>query len=74
MSYLKAMPDSCPASSLCNIDAGLANPGINTFDASLTSESVAIDAGKVDVAPADDFFGASRDSIPDIGAIEYQES
>jgi len=61
----------CPGShNLCDVNSGLANIGINDFDAHLTASSPAIDAGEVDGAPADDIDGHLRDSYPDIGAYE----
>ena len=43
----------------------------NSFDFNLQQTSPAIDASDNSVAPTDDFFGNTRDSNPDIGAIEF---
>jgi hypothetical protein len=67
---LKSTPDPCPPDSLCDIPPGLADEGIDTFDAHLTAGSPAIDAGTGDGAPADDLDGRPRDTLPDLGAFE----
>jgi hypothetical protein len=56
---------------LCDVFSGLANIAINSFDAHLLSNSLALDAGTPDGAPLDDFSGGARDSSPDIGAYEH---
>jgi hypothetical protein len=43
----------------------------NSFDFNLQQTSPAIDASDNSVAPTDDFFGNTRDSNADIGAIEF---
>jgi len=61
----------CPGSNnICEVNSGLINININTFDAHLTSSSPAINAGNASGAPADDFDGHPRDSQPDMGAYE----
>jgi hypothetical protein len=70
---VKDMPDPCPDHSLCGVAPGVANSGIDTFDAHLRADSPAIDSGTTDGAPADDFAGHLRDAQPDIGAYEWRE-
>jgi len=61
----------CPGPHLlCDVFSGLANIAINAFDAHLTSNSPAINAGTSNGAPADDFAGEARDDQPDMGAYE----
>lgn len=61
----------CPGShNLCDGNAGLADSSIESFDAHLTANSPAVNAGTAEGAPADDFDGNPRDSRPDIGAYE----
>ena len=61
----------CPGPHLlCDVFSGLANITIDAFDAHLLPGSVAIDAGTSDGIPAEDFAGAARDAVPDIGAYE----
>lgn len=50
---------------------GLANEGIDTFDAHLLATSPARDAGTPVGAPSVDFGGRPRDAQPDIGAYEF---
>lgn len=45
---------------------------IASFDFNLDSSSVAINAADPAYSPATDFFGEIRDSLPDIGAVEYK--
>ncbi len=70
---VKNMPDPCPPGSLCDVAPQLVNESITNFDAHLTADSPAIDAGTADGAPADDFAGSPRDARPDIGAYEWWE-
>jgi hypothetical protein len=49
-------------------DPGFTDAG--SLDYSLTSQSVAIDQGSPDDAPAFDHIGAARDQAPDLGAFE----
>jgi hypothetical protein len=70
---VKEMPAPCPDHSLCGVAPGVANSGIDTFDAHLRADSPAIDSGTTDGAPADDFTGRPRDAQPDIGAYEWRE-
>jgi hypothetical protein len=61
----------CPGPHLlCDVFSGLANIAINAFDAHLTPNSPAINAGTSNGAPADDFAGEARDDQPDMGAYE----
>jgi hypothetical protein len=69
---VKGMPDPCPPHSLCNVDPGLVNPSITSFNAHLLQVSPAIDAGTAEGAPAVDFDGYPRDTLPDIGAYEFR--
>jgi hypothetical protein len=69
---VKGMPDPCPPNSLCNVDPGLVNLSISSFDAHLLPNSPAIDAGTAEGAPSVDFDGFPRDVIPDIGAYEFR--
>ena len=65
--------DDCPGGHpLCGVPAGLANAGVDSFDARLLPGSPAIDAG-VDTGLADDFAGARRPQGAryDIGAYEF---
>lgn len=43
-------------------------------DFSLSGNSPAIDEADVNYAPSDDYFGTTRDSNPDLGAIEYNST
>ncbi|MGC9395242.1 MAG: choice-of-anchor Q domain-containing protein [Anaerolineae bacterium] len=70
---VKAMPAPCPDHSLCGVATGVVDSGIDTFDAHLRADSLAIDSGATDGAPVDDFTGGSRDAQPDIGAYEWRE-
>jgi hypothetical protein len=67
----KNIPDPCPVDSICHIAPGLVDESITNFNASLTTGSPAIDAGRADGAPAHDFSGNFRDIRPDIGAYEW---
>ena len=69
---VKGMPDPCPPHSLCNLDPGMVNTSITSFNAHLLPVSPAIDAGTTDGAPAVDFDGYPRDAFPDIGAYELR--
>ena len=61
----------CPGvHNLCDVSAGLANIGIDSFDAHLQPGSPAIDHGSAEGAPDVDFEGQPRDSLPDIGMDE----
>jgi hypothetical protein len=71
---LKTLPEPCPPDSLCGDPPGLIDGGIDTFDARLLEDSVAIDAGTIGGAPADDFSGRPRVGPPDIGAYEWRHS
>jgi hypothetical protein len=63
--------DPCPGEqNLCGVPLGLMSSSINAFDARLRSDSPAINASLADLAPAVDFTGSPRDSLPDIGAYE----
>jgi hypothetical protein len=70
---LKEPPDPCPPNSLCDISPGLVNPALEGFDAHLTGDSPAIDAGSAIGAPGVDFDGRPRDARPDLGAYERWE-
>jgi hypothetical protein len=64
--------DACPGPhDICGAEVGVANPGIDAFDAHLLAGSPAIDAGTADGAPADDYAGQPRNGRPDVGAHEY---
>jgi hypothetical protein len=64
--------DACPGShAFCGLPLGIANTGVDSFDAHLLAGSPAIDAGTAAGAPASDFDGRPRDAAPDIGAYEY---
>jgi hypothetical protein len=81
ISDLKAMPETCPSNSQCNVSPGVVNDSIDSFDARLLSSSPAIDAGDDAVCPSDDYAGNPRpvdgdgngSVICDIGAYEYWE-
>jgi hypothetical protein len=61
----------CPGvHNLCDVSAGLANIGIDSFDAHLQPGSPAINSASLDGASGVDFDGQPRDSLPDIGAYE----
>ncbi len=63
--------EPCPGpNNLCDIDPGLVNADIDAFDAHLSAESPAIDAGTTEGTPATDLEGNPRDAQPDIGAYE----
>ena len=63
--------DPCPGEhNLCDVPPGLMSNAINAFDAHLQPDSPAINAGLPYQAPAEDFAGSPRDSLPDIGAYE----
>ena len=64
--------DPCPLGNhdLCQAPA-LVNEDVDAFDAQLTGDSPAIDAGTTAGAPDDDFRGWIRDPRPDIGAYEW---
>jgi hypothetical protein len=63
--------DPCPGEhNLCDVPIGLMSNAINAFDAHLQPDSPAINAGLPNQAPAEDFAGSPRDSLPDIGAYE----
>ena len=62
----------CPGShNLCDVNSGLVNISIDTFDAHLLSDSPAVNAGTPDGAPSTDFDNNPRDAQPDIGAYEH---
>ena len=64
--------DLCPGShDLCGVSPGVANTGIDTFDAHLLASSPARNSGLASAAPPDDFDGRARDAQPDIGAYEW---
>jgi len=67
--------DRCPVGShdICQAPA-LVNETVDAFDAHLRAASPAIDAGTTEGAPSDDFDGYPRDTIPDIGAFEFNAS
>ncbi|MEI6851972.1 MAG: T9SS type A sorting domain-containing protein [Bacteroidota bacterium] len=66
-----------------HVDAGIAAIAVNSvftdpqfnnpsvYDFSLQPSSAAINASLLTMAPLTDFFNNTRDSLPDIGAIEY---
>jgi hypothetical protein len=61
----------CPgAHNFCELKSGLVNPDIKLFDAHLTADSPAVNAGTATGAPAMDIDGRPRDTQPDIGAYE----
>lgn len=55
-----------------NLDALFSDPG--ALDFSLTRPEALVDLGTADVALVDDYCGAARDALPDLGAIEYVET
>ncbi|MCX6030896.1 MAG: DNRLRE domain-containing protein [Chloroflexi bacterium] len=64
--------DACPGPhAICGAPLGIANAGVDAFDAHLLAGSPAIDAGTAAGAPATDFDSRPRDATPDIGAYEY---
>lgn len=63
---------ACPgAHDVCGVAPGLANSGLETFDAHLLASSPAINAGLASIAPSNDFDGSTRDAQPDMGAYEF---
>lgn len=58
------------SNNLCDVNSGLVNTDINQFDAHLTPDSPAVNAGTTSGAPLVDFDGHPRDSKPDLGAYE----
>ncbi len=63
--------DPCPgAHSVCGVDPGLVDRGLDTFDGHLTPGSPALDAGTPAAASATDLDGTLRDALPDVGAYE----
>ncbi len=68
--HAKGVPP-CPGShDLCDVAPGVANAGIDSFDAHLAAGSAAIGAASAAEATGTDFDNQPRDSTPDIGAYE----
>jgi hypothetical protein len=66
--------EPCPGNNnLCDGSSGVMSSAIDSFDAHLTTGSLAIDAGTSNGAPAVDFNNYSRDANPDIGAYEWRQ-
>jgi hypothetical protein len=64
-------PCAAPSTNLCDLDPGLMDASLASFDARLQDGSPAIDAGTPDGAPSDDLLGNPRDLLPDLGAYEH---
>jgi hypothetical protein len=63
--------EPCPGNNnLCDVNSGVVNAAIATFDAHLQANSPAVNAGTSSGAPATDIEGNPRDAQPDIGAYE----
>jgi hypothetical protein len=61
----------CPGQhNLCDVASGLMNIDIGKFDAHLSANSPAVNAGTANGAPSNDIDGKPRDAQPDIGAYE----
>jgi hypothetical protein len=52
-----------------NTDPKLESPSADIFK--LTSSSPAMNKSNIDYSPSSDFYGVKRDTLPDIGAIEF---
>jgi hypothetical protein len=67
---------TCPGAThdLCDTAPGVLDATLSSFDAHLTSTSLAINAGTSTGAPTTDFAGTARVAAPDIGAYEYTSS
>jgi hypothetical protein len=64
--------DLCPGPhDICGVSPGLTSTTIDSFNAHLLENSLAIGAGLASVSPLDDFDGNARDPQPDIGAFEH---